>query len=160
MRRHLIIGVAAVGAALLLAACGGSNKSNGNSANASSKVLVDSNGAAVYLSDQEKDGTVRCTGGCTSIWLPASAGSVTQAAVSAAGGKLGTVKRPDGSSQATFDGRPLYRFAEDGGSGKVTGNGVSDSFGGQDFTWHSVGGSGSGSSSSGGSGGSGGSYSY
>jgi predicted lipoprotein with Yx(FWY)xxD motif len=148
-----IFGIAAVGAALLLGACGGGNS---DSAKASSKVLVNSSGAALYVSDQEKDGTVRCTGGCTSIWLPAAAGSVKQSAVSDAGGKLGTVKRPDGTSQATFNGRPLYRFAEDGGAGKVTGNGVSDSFGGQHFTWHSVGGSGSGSSS----GGSGGSYSY
>ena len=29
-------------------------------------------------------------------------------------GKLGIVKRPDGMRQVTLDGRPLYRFAEDG----------------------------------------------
>ena len=39
--------------------------------------------------------------------------------------------RPDGSRQVTFDGRPLYRFAEDSDAGTVTGNGIADSFDGQ-----------------------------
>ena len=36
----------------------------------------------------------------------------------------------------TLDGRPLYRFAQDGSSGKATGDGVTDSFGGRQFKWH------------------------
>jgi predicted lipoprotein with Yx(FWY)xxD motif len=48
---------------------------------------------------------------------------------------LGTVKRPDGSEQVTFDGDPLYKFTEEG-PGEVTGDGLVDSFGGQRFTWH------------------------
>ena len=48
---------------------------------------------------------------------------------------LGVVTRPDGTRQVTFDGRPLYRFAEDS-AGTVTGNGASDAFGEQEFTWH------------------------
>jgi predicted lipoprotein with Yx(FWY)xxD motif len=130
--------------ALVLAACGGNGDSGSATAASSASetvsldgnVLVDSKGAALYTSDQEKDGMVRCTGGCTSIWLPLTAPRSGQpTAASDVSGKVGVVKRPDGAGQVTLDGRPLYRFAEDGGPGKVTGDGVSDSFGGQQFTW-------------------------
>ena len=52
--------------------------------------------------------------------------------------RLADIKRPDGTRQVTYDGRPLYRFTEDGGAGKVTGDGFKDSFGGTKFTWHAV----------------------
>ena len=65
-------------------------------------------------------------------------------------GRLATVKRPDGSRQVTLDGRPLYRFAQDSAAGKATGDGVTDNFDGQQFTWHAEG---TGMSDSGGSGG-------
>ena len=161
--------------ALLLAigivACGGSSDNAATASTASNTVslangqLVDSTGAALYSSDQEKSGTVMCTGDCTKIWLPLKApGSAQPTAGDGVSGKLGTVKRPDGARQVTLDGRPLYRFAEDTEKGKATGDNASDSFGGQKFTWHAEGDS-SGSSSAGGSsssggGGSNGSYSY
>ena len=36
----------------------------------------------------------------------------------------------------TLDGAPLYTFAEDGGPGKLTGDGFSDQFDGMSFDWH------------------------
>jgi predicted lipoprotein with Yx(FWY)xxD motif len=155
--------------AISQAASGGGSNSN-NDASASSTpsttvsldngLLVDSTGAALYSSEQEKGGAVMCTGGCTQIWLPLKAPSSGQpTAGDGVSGKLGTVKRPDGTPQVTLDGRPLYRFAEDTEKGKATGDNVSDSFGGQKFTWHAEGdSSSSGSGSSGGGGSS--KYSY
>ena len=155
--------------AIALAACGGS--SNDNAATASSGtpsttvgldngLLVDSTGAALYTSEQEKSGTVMCTGGCTQIWLPLKAPAKGQpTAGDGVSGKVGTVKRPDGTTQVTLDGRPLYRFAEDTEKGKATGDNVSDSFGGQKFTWHAEGDAKSSSSGGGDSGGSS-NYSY
>jgi predicted lipoprotein with Yx(FWY)xxD motif len=142
--------------AVVLAACGGSSN-NGNAAasTASTTVsldngqLVDSSGAPLYSSDQEKSGKIVCTGGCVQIWLPLTAKGQPTAA-SNVSGKLGTVKRPDGSRQVTLDGRPLYRFAQDNGSGKATGDGATDSFGGQQFTWHAEGTAGKSSSGGGG----------
>jgi predicted lipoprotein with Yx(FWY)xxD motif len=99
------------------------------------EVLVDSNGVALYSPDQEANGKILCTGGCEAIWKPLSAGSGEPTASSDIGGELGTVKRPDGSQQVTFDGAPLYTFTEEG-PGEVTGDGFSDAFGGQQFTWH------------------------
>ena len=166
--KKLILTSLALVLAIALAACGGS--SNDNAATASSGtpsttvgldngLLVDSTGAALYTSEQEKSGTVMCTGGCTQIWLPLKAPASGQpTAGDGVSGKLGTVKRPDGARQVTLDGRPLYRFAQDGSSGKATGDGVTDSFGGRQFKWHAE--TDSGTSNSSGGGGGGNNYSY
>jgi len=99
---------------------------------------------------------VMCTGGCLSIWLPLKAPSGNPTAGDDVSGELGVVKRPDGSRQVTLEGRPLYRFAEDGSDGKATGDNVTDSFDGQKFTWHAEGTA----KSSSGNGNGGGNYNY
>jgi predicted lipoprotein with Yx(FWY)xxD motif len=140
--------------ALLLVACGGGNDEKTSTVSLDSGVLVDSAGAPLYTSDQEKSGKVACTGGCASIWLPLEApGSGDPTAGDGVSGELGVVKRPDGSRQVTLDGRPLYRFAQDGSDGKATGDDLTDSFDGRQFTWQVEG-------SGGGSSGGGGAYSY
>jgi predicted lipoprotein with Yx(FWY)xxD motif len=145
----ILIGLAA---ALGLAACGGSNDSNataasppaGNDTVAASTiggntVLVDSDGRALYTPEQEANGKIMCTGSCESIWMPLTvSGSANPTASADVTGKVGTVKRPDGTEQVTIDGAPLYTFAEDGGPGQVTGDGFADQFGGHSFTWHVV----------------------
>jgi predicted lipoprotein with Yx(FWY)xxD motif len=149
--------------ALVLAACGGDDgeataggSSSTTTVSLDNGLLVDSSGAALYTSEQEKSGKVMCIGSCTHIWLPLAAPSSGQpTAGSDMTGKLGVVKRPDGTRQVTLDGRPLYRFAEDTDKGKATGDNVSDSFAGRKFTWHAEGaaesssGGGSGDSSGG-----------
>lgn len=47
------------------------------------------------------------------------------------------LQRPDGKTQVTFNGDPMYRFTEDQ-SGMLKGDGVKDAFAGQEFTWHVV----------------------
>ena len=37
-------------------------------------------------------------------------------------GKLGTIKRPGGGLQATYDGHPLYTYIGDRGPGQANGN--------------------------------------
>jgi predicted lipoprotein with Yx(FWY)xxD motif len=141
--------VLAAAVLLALAACGGGSDSSAGGSTSSSgatvssqmvdgvgRVLVDSQGAALYAADQEADGTVVCTGSCTSIWEPLTVSDGTPTAGDGLDGELGVMTRPDGSRQVTFDGRLLYTFAEDGDAGTVTGNGVADSFDGKAFTWH------------------------
>ncbi len=116
-------------------------------------VLVDSKGDALYSPVQEASGTISCTGACTAIWMPLTlpTGQSTPSGTAGLEGKLGVVDRPDGTMQATFEGKPLYTFAEDSGPGVVSGNNFSDTFEGKSFTWHvaSIGAtSGSGSSTS------------
>jgi len=101
-------------------------------------VLVDAGGKALYLSNEEKGGQVLCTSGaCAAIWTPltvANRNSLT--APPPLEKKLGTVGRPDGSTQVTLDGSPLYTFSFDHSAGQVNGDGTQDSFDGTNFTWH------------------------
>jgi predicted lipoprotein with Yx(FWY)xxD motif len=114
-------------------------------------VLVNANGAALYTPDQEAGGKILCTGECTSIWAPITVQKGQQpTGPSEIEADLGTVERPDGTVQVTFQGAPLYSFTQEG-AGEVTGDGVEDSFGGTDFTWHAVTPSGAASGTGGGS---------
>ncbi len=144
----------AAGAAVGLSACGStSNSGSGASKQAAASdtvsmksvsgvgsVLVDSKGFALYSPTQEQSGTIHCTASCTAIWIPLTLSQRVSSptAPSSLMSKLGTIVRPDGKKQVTFDGKPLYRFVPDGSPGKVTGNGASDQFGGQSFSWHVV----------------------
>jgi predicted lipoprotein with Yx(FWY)xxD motif len=164
-------------AVLAIAGCGSSSNSASSSGSAAQgrattvsshqidgagTVLVDAKGAALYAPDQERGGKVRCVGACTSIWKPLTLGSGKPTGP----GKLGVLRRPDGTRQVTAAGRPLYSFTQEG-AGSVTGNGVSDAFGSGHFTWHVIKASGapaaatgSSNSNSGSSGSSGGASSY
>ena len=101
---------------------------------------------------------IRCTNSCTSIWPPLLA-SGTPKAGAGVSGTLGTVTRPDGKRQVTYNGKPLYRFSLDPQPGASTGNGATDSFGGQAFHWNAVTASGAPASSGSGASKSGG-YAY
>jgi predicted lipoprotein with Yx(FWY)xxD motif len=139
--------------ALGLAACGGADDSNTNAGGAPSgatggetvttksiagvgDVLVDSTGAVLYTNDMDSRSKIACMGECTTEWIPLSApsGGSPTSSDSAVEAELGTAKRPDGTSQVTFGGLPLYTFVEDG-PGQATGDGFSDSFGGTNFVW-------------------------
>jgi predicted lipoprotein with Yx(FWY)xxD motif len=181
MNVNRIVALAALLPALALGACGSdSGSGDATAANAGKAttvsvssiggqdVLVDASGAALYTPAQEAGGKIVCTAGCTSIWMPLMASGGAPTGGDGVTGTLGTVKRPDGGTQVTYDGAPLYTFAEDK-AGEASGDGVNDSFSGTAFTWHvvtpsgpSTGSSGgsSGGGGGGGSGDSGGGYSY
>jgi predicted lipoprotein with Yx(FWY)xxD motif len=144
----VLLGLAVL--ALAASGCGGAASAGGSATTSSSSttvavkhvdgvgnVLVDSMGDALYSPDQEANGMILCKGSCTSIWVPLTlSGGAKPAGAGDVNTMLGTVHRPDGSMQVTFRGKPLYTFAEDASPGMVTGNGVQDQFGGQQFTWH------------------------
>jgi predicted lipoprotein with Yx(FWY)xxD motif len=133
MRRAL----AALILGLAFASCGGDDGGERPTTVAlDGGVLVDSRGAALYTSNMEVNGDVFCTGACTAVWLPLTARHPT--AAPDVEGNVGVITRPDGSRQVTYDGRPVYRFAQDD-PGDVSGDGVTDSFGGQQFRWDAIG---------------------
>jgi len=140
--KRMMITLAAGVAVLALAACGGAGPDSSSATVSveglgdSGRVLVDSAGKALYAADEEADSSVVCTGACTSFWIPLTIDGGTPSGNSLPS-ELGVVERGDGTRQVTFDGKRLYTFVEDA-PGEVTGDGFSDAFDGQQFTWHVV----------------------
>jgi predicted lipoprotein with Yx(FWY)xxD motif len=88
-------------------------------------VLVDASGMTLYHLSGEGNGKFICTSAaCTQVWHPvsASAGSTPSGSV----GSLGSVKRPDGTEQVTYQGTPLYTFSGDQAPGQAKGQGIKD----------------------------------
>jgi predicted lipoprotein with Yx(FWY)xxD motif len=95
-----------------------------------SSVLANLRGRTLYSLSVEKHGKFICTAGCLSIWHPL----VVAKGVRPTGPvTLGTVKRPDGRTQVTYRGRPLYSFANDTKTGEANGEGFKDV-----GTWHAA----------------------
>jgi len=182
-RRASLLAVSAAGA-LLLAACGGSGGAGGpyggggggggNAGGSSSggaqspngiatqkisgigTVIDTSQGFTVYHLKTETGGQIMCTGSCTGIWPPLLANGSVDAHVGGFPGTFATISRPDGGTQLTYDGMPLYTYSGDTKPGEANGQGIQG-------VWFAVSPSGSntptsGSSGSGSSGG--GRYGY
>lgn len=94
------------------------------------KFLAVSGGWTVYRFTSDKTGKSTCFGACAKAWPPVLLAKGQKAPVGDKVGHLGTLRRPNGSLQVTYEGIPLYRFAGDVKSGEVSGNGK-DNFG----TW-------------------------
>ena len=134
--------LAGVAAALVLAGCSSANGLYGSSGSSASSgsggaaaevvgtatgdlgtYLTADGGRAVYLWEGDSAGVSNCTSACASVWPPV----LTTGAPEASGGVdvslLGTISRPDGSLQVTYQGWPLYYFAHDTSPGQITGEG-------------------------------------
>jgi predicted lipoprotein with Yx(FWY)xxD motif len=94
--------------------------------------LATSTGRTLYSLSVEKNGKFICTkaSGCLALWHPLL---LPKGATPVAPVKVGTIKRPDGGTQVTFHGRPLYTYAADTKPGLALGEGAKDV-----GTWHSV----------------------
>ena len=87
-------------------------------------LVAGSNGMTVYTFTQDvKDsGKSNCNAGCINIWPALTvADGGTPSAGSGVNGKLGTIKRDDGTTQVTYNGLPLYFFANDKAPGDTNG---------------------------------------
>jgi|SRR5579884_1113119 len=89
------------------------------------EILATKGHLALYTWKKEGVGKVRCTGACASMWPPLTVPTGTMVArhVPHGMGTFGTIKRPDGRTQVTFDGRPLYTYSGDTPT-KILCNGV------------------------------------
>jgi predicted lipoprotein with Yx(FWY)xxD motif len=86
-------------------------------------ILADAKGLTLYAFTKDAPNQSNCTGQCATNWPPltATAGPALAAGLQ---GTLGTTARPDGTSQLTYNGMPLYRFAKDQDAGDAYGQGV------------------------------------
>ncbi len=78
------------------------------------EMLFDTQDQAIYLFDIESDGTPRCYGACAVDWPPVLTTSAPAADGDVDPGLLGTVERTDGTDQVTYNGWPLYFYADEG----------------------------------------------
>ena len=105
---------------------GGSVQVATGSASGVGKVLVDTSGMTLYHLKTETNGTIMCTGSCAGTWPPLllPSGVTAASAGSGATGTLGTIQRPDGGTQVTYNGLPLYTYSGDTSAGQANGQGI------------------------------------
>jgi predicted lipoprotein with Yx(FWY)xxD motif len=144
MRNHrcakiFAVPVLVVGAALI-AACGSSTPPASSSSNPASgghastvtimtrstskgTVLTNAAGKTLYWFAIDTSTTSKCTGTCATYWPPVI-GKPSAAAGTSLPHGFGTITRPGGQTQATYDGHPLYTYVSDTAAGQVGGNGL------------------------------------
>ncbi len=166
--RVLLALLAAAAAAAVVAACSSSgtpsSSGGGSSAHAAAAgslntaqiggatVLTNTKGFTLYSFAPDTSTKSNCNGTCAQNWPPVK-GPATASGVK---GTFGTIKRSDGSTQATFDGHPLYTFVGDTAPGQAKGNGLNAAGG----LWHEITTSGSAAPASAGASSGGGGYGY
>src|SRR5690348_8948483 len=145
--RMLLVLPAIAATAAVLAACSSSGTSAASGGSTSSPaavtagslktatiggatVLTTSKGFTLYSFAPDTSTKSNCNGTCAQNWPPVK-GPATASGVE---GTFGTIKRSDGSVQATFDGHPLYTFVGDTAPGQAKGNGLNAAGG----LWHEI----------------------
>jgi predicted lipoprotein with Yx(FWY)xxD motif len=88
-------------------------------------VLTGVGGLSLYIHAGDTPNDSTCTGGCASAWPPVliKAGAKVTAG-SGVTGTLGTFTRTDGTTQVTYNGKPLYSWPGDSAPGDTTGQGM------------------------------------
>jgi len=143
-----LFAAAAIGAASLTAACGGSayggsgygvmpaphpSPSQAATGSLNTATLKGSPGfvtpsgftAYVFDLDLSTPGQSACNGECAQNWPAIHTSGTTTS-------PWGSIQRQDGTTQLTYQGRPLYTFIADSAPGQTNGDGLT-AFGG---TWH------------------------
>lgn len=146
---HRGLAAPALAVALLLAACGGGgggSYSSGASASSSASpaaagtvktasktvagksqtILVDAKGITLYHFAPDSAGKVTCVGACATKWPPLrlESGATQPAGGPGVTGKLGAVPNPEGGTQVTYNGWPLYHYSMDKDAEDTYGQGV------------------------------------
>ena len=152
MRRAAFVAALPLVVAIVVAGCGGSSKTTAKTSGASSgygsgsgsttsgasaasaAVITTKHGKlgtvlaygekrlTVYLFENDKGGTSKCTGACASVWPPVTGNP--KAAGGAVASNLGTITRAGGAKQVTYKGHPLYLYVKDKDAGDTYGQGI------------------------------------
>jgi len=94
-------------------------------------VLTNAKGFTLYSFATDTPATSKCYGSCAAYWPPVTG---TAAAGQGLPGRVGTIKRTDGSEQLTYNGHPLYTYIGDTAPGQARGNDLNLNGG----LWHEV----------------------
>jgi predicted lipoprotein with Yx(FWY)xxD motif len=126
MKPAALIGVSVLALAASAVAGGGTAKvvTTAHNARLGKTILVTSRGLTLYSLSAERHGRFICkTRACLAFWIPLR---VAKGMRPAGLRGLGTIRRPDHTTQVTYRGAPLYRFYLDRKRGDVLGNGFRD----------------------------------
>ena len=88
------------------------------------EVVVDDEGMTLYMFDPDEGGEPTCYADCAASWPPALVEGEPQPGEGVDAGLVAAVERTDGTTQITYDGWPLYRWAADQEPGDVGGQGI------------------------------------
>jgi predicted lipoprotein with Yx(FWY)xxD motif len=102
------------------------------------QVLVNSQGHTLYLFKADQGTKSACTGACAGAWPPLLVNGKPTLGQGVNASLVGTAARPEGTTQLTYNGHPLYLFAQDQKAGETNGQGVS-AFGAAWFALSSAG---------------------
>ena len=94
-------------------------------------VVTNARGFTLYSFAPDTATASKCTGACAQIWPPLNGPATAGQGVT---GKLATITRTGGSTQATYDGHPLYTYTADTAPGQANGNGLNVNGG----VWHEI----------------------
>ena len=94
-------------------------------------MLTNANGLTLYSFAPDTPAKSNCNGPCAAYWPPVTG---TPAAGPGITGRLGTIKRSDGSTQATYNRHPLYTYIGDTSPGQAKGNNLNLNGG----LWHEI----------------------
>jgi predicted lipoprotein with Yx(FWY)xxD motif len=102
------------------------------------QILVNSQGRTLYLFKADQGTKSACTGACAGAWPPLIVNGTPTLGKGINASLLGTATRPEGTTQLTYNGHPLYLFAQDQKAGETNGQGAS-AFGAAWFALNSAG---------------------
>jgi predicted lipoprotein with Yx(FWY)xxD motif len=102
------------------------------------QILVNSQGHTLYLFKADQGTKSACTGACARAWPPLLVKGTPALGKGINASLVHTATRPEGTTQLTYNGHPLYVFAQDQKAGETNGQGVS-AFGASWFALSSAG---------------------
>ena len=97
-------------------------------------ILFDGRGFVLYAFTRDTRGRSACSGACAKAWPPYLVTGKLIGRAGIAAERLATIRRSDGSRQATYAGKPLYYYVGDRKAGDVRGQGLNQ-FGGK---WYAL----------------------
>jgi len=76
-------------------------------------ILTTPSHQALYTWTAERDFKIHCTGVCAKAWPPLVVKHAPATRVAGIAGIFGTIRRPDGRLQLTFNRRPVYSYGDE-----------------------------------------------
>ena len=94
-------------------------------------LLTNAKGFTLYWFAPDSPNKSVCYGDCAAYWPPVAGNASAGPGIT---GTITTIKRTDGTTQATYDGHPLYTYIGDNAPGQDAGNNINLNGG----LWHDV----------------------